>query len=145
MLFALGIGLGLVFPNLTLSVQNAAPIADLGIATSTSNFFRSMGGAFGAAIGGAYLANRLDVELVERLGAARLDELGGAGGLIRSPAVVKEFDIELRQPVIEAVSESVAGLALWAAPVMLVIAAIALLVRETILRNDSAIGGQDKA
>lgn len=143
-LFALGTGLGLVFPNLTLSVQNAAPPADLGIATSTSNFFRSMGGAFGAAIGGAYLANRLDVELVKRLGADRLAELGGAGGLIRSPAVVKEFEPDLRQPVVEAVAESVAGIARWAAPAMLLIAAVALLVRETALRTDSAVGGADK-
>ena len=143
-LFLLGVGLGLVFPNLTLSVQNAAPLADLGIATSTSNFFRSMGGAFGAAVGGAILTGRLNTELVDRLGAERLDELGGAEGLIRSPAVVKTFDEELRQPVVESVAEAVAVLALWAAPVMLAVGVLALLVRETPLRTDSAIGGQDK-
>ena len=142
-LFLLGAGLGLVFPNLTLSVQNASPFADLGIATSTSNFFRSMGGAFGAAVGGALLTRRLDIELVERLGQARLDDLGGAEGLIRSPAVVKTFDDDVRLPVIEAVSESVASLVWLSAPIMLVVAALAVIVRELPLRTTSSVGGQD--
>ena len=40
--------------------------------TSASNFFRSMGGAFGAALGGAILAHRLGDELAARLGEDRL-------------------------------------------------------------------------
>ena len=142
-LFILGIGLGLIFPNLTLTVQNAAAFADLGIATSTMNFFRSMGGAFGAAVSGAILTNRLDSELLSRLGADRLVEVGGAEGLIRSPEVVKEFAADLRQPVIEAVNESVVTIIWRATPVMLLIGALALLVREATLRTSSAIGGQD--
>jgi EmrB/QacA subfamily drug resistance transporter len=142
-LFLLGAGLGLVFPNLTLSVQNAAPFEDLGIATSTSNFFRSMGGAFGAAVGGAILTGRLNEELTNRLGATRLEEVGGAEGLIRSPAVVKDLDLELRQPIIEAVSDSVVAIVWWAAPVMAAVGVMALLVRETALRTSSAIGGSD--
>ncbi len=142
-LFLLGAGLGLIFPNLTLSVQNAAAFADLGIATSTSNFFRSMGGAFGAAVGGAILAGRLDTELADRLGAERLDEVGGAEGLIRSPAVVKDLDEALRQPIVEAVSESVVAIIWWAAPVMALVGVLALLVREVALRTSSAIGGTD--
>ena len=142
-LFLLGAGLGLVFPNLTLSVQNAAPFEDLGIATSTSNFFRSMGGAFGAAVGGAILTGRLDSELADRLGTARLNEVGGAAGLIRSPAAVKDLDLELRQPIIEAVSDSVVAIVWWATPVMAAVGVLALLVRETALRTSSAIGGSD--
>lgn len=143
-LFLLGAGLGLVFPNLTLSIQNAAAFADLGIATSTSNFFRSMGGAFGAAAGGAILTSRLDAELLERLGAARLREVGGAEGLIRSPAIVKTFDPDLRQPVVEAVSESVVSIIWRAAPMMAGVLLLGFLVRETALRTSSAIGGQDQ-
>lgn len=142
-LFVLGAGLGLVFPNLTLSVQNAAPLADLGIATSTSNFFRSMGGAFGAAVGGALLTDRLDTELAERLGDQRLADLGGAEQLIRSPAVVQTFDDEVRQPVIEAVSDAVASLVWLSAPLMVLVGVLALLVRETTLRTTSSVGGQD--
>jgi MFS family permease len=145
MLLMLGTGLGLIFPNLTLAVQNAAPLADLGIATSTSNFFRSMGGAFGAAVGGAILTHHLDDGLLDRLGAARLADVGGAEGLIRSPAVVKDFPPDLRLPVVEAVSDSVVAIIWRAMPVMLMILVLGLLVRETALRTSSSIGGEDAA
>lgn len=142
--FLFGFGLGLIFPNLTLTIQNASAFADLGIATSTMNFFRSMGGAFGAAVGGALLQSRLDRELLERLGSNRLAEVGGAEGLIRSPARVRELTPELREPVVEAVSESVIAIVWTAIPLMLALVAFAALVRETELRTSSAIGGADE-
>lgn len=139
-----GFGLGLIFPNLTLTVQNASPIEDLGIATSTSNFFRSMGGAFGAAVGGAVMTTQLGDRLLGRLGPDRLDDLGGASGLIRSPSAVRDLPDELRQAAIEAVSESVVALVWRAVPVMALVLLLGLFVREAPLRTSSAIGGQDK-
>lgn len=139
-----GFGLGLLFPNLTLTVQNASAFEDLGIATSTSNFFRSMGGAFGAAVAGAILTNRLDDELLSSLGPERLGDVGGAEGLIRSPRVVKDFPIDLRLPVIEAVSESVVSIVWRTLPIMLIVLALGIFVREAPLRTSSAIGGEDQ-
>ena len=55
----LGLGIGLVMPNLTTAIQNGVPRADLGAATSAAVFFRSLGGAFGAAVSGAILNTRL--------------------------------------------------------------------------------------
>jgi hypothetical protein len=43
-------GIGLVMPNLTTAIQNAVPRRDLDAATAAA-FFRSLGGALGAAIG----------------------------------------------------------------------------------------------
>jgi EmrB/QacA subfamily drug resistance transporter len=142
-LLLFGTGLGLIFPNLTLTIQNASPFEDLGIATSTSNFFRSMGGAFGAATGGAILATRLDTELIERLGASRVDDLGGASELIRTPELVRDLEPDLEAAAVEAVAESVVAIMWRSLPVMLAIAALALLVREAALRTNSAIGGDD--
>ncbi len=138
-----GLGLGLIFPNLTLSVQNAAPVEDLGIATSASNFFRSMGGAFGAAVGGAVVARQLDGELVERLGSSRLAELGGAEGVIRSPRIIRDFPADLQTVVVEAVTHSVVDLVWLAIPIMGVVAVLGLTTRERPLRTSSAIGGDD--
>ncbi len=142
-LLVFGMGLGLIFPHLTLTVQNASPVADLGIATSASNFFRSMGGAFGAAVGGAIMTAQLDGRLLDRLGVDRLDELGGAAGLIRSPRLVRDLPDDLRSAAIEAVSESVVTLIWWSIPAMTLILVLGLLVRELPLRTSSAIGGQD--
>jgi hypothetical protein len=56
---ALGLGLGLVMPNMTIAVQNALPAAHRGVGTATLAFFRSLGGVIGVAGSGAILAQRL--------------------------------------------------------------------------------------
>lgn len=144
-LFVLGMGFGLIFPNLTLTVQNAVGIEDLGIGTSTSNFFRSLGGAFGAAIGGALLTRQLDADLTARLGAGRLAELGGAQGLVRTPQLVKDLPDDLRQAVVESVAHSVVHVIWFAIPVMVLVWLVALTVKEHALRTDSALGGAKPA
>jgi len=63
LLVVLGMGIGLVLPNLTTAVQNAVAIGDLGVATATMAFFRSLGGAFGVAISGTILASVVHASL----------------------------------------------------------------------------------
>ena len=58
-LVLLGLGIGLVMPNLTTAIQNSVPRAVLGGATATAAFFRSLGGALGVALSGAVLAGQL--------------------------------------------------------------------------------------
>jgi len=54
-----GAGLGLFVQVALLAGQNSAAYRDLGVATGTLNFFKSLGGAFGAALFGAVLTARL--------------------------------------------------------------------------------------
>ena len=138
-LIVLGIGLGLVFPNLTVAVQNAAEIKDLGVATSTGNFFRNMGATFGAAVMGALLANQLEKDLDGSLSAARTAELGGAEGLIRSPDQVAKLPVELHDAVIDAVVHSVTSVLRWVAPIFVLSFLLALLIREKPLRTTTGI------
>jgi EmrB/QacA subfamily drug resistance transporter len=58
-LVMLGVGLGLVMPNLTTAIQNAVLPEDLGVATSSAAFFRSLGGALGVALSGAWMTSQL--------------------------------------------------------------------------------------
>jgi EmrB/QacA subfamily drug resistance transporter len=62
----LGLGLGLVMQVLVLAVQNAVDYKYLGVATSGSTMFRSIGGSIGVSLFGAIFANRLDTELAQR-------------------------------------------------------------------------------
>ena len=48
-----------MMPNLTTAIQNAVARRDLGAATASAAFFRSLGGALGAALSGAVLAAHL--------------------------------------------------------------------------------------
>ncbi|MGY5807026.1 DHA2 family efflux MFS transporter permease subunit [Rhizobium sp. LEGMi198b] len=58
-IFALGLGLGLVMPTMTVAVQNALPLAHRGVGTATLAFFRSLGGLIGVTGSGAILAYRV--------------------------------------------------------------------------------------
>jgi EmrB/QacA subfamily drug resistance transporter len=58
-IFALGLGLGLVMPNMTIAVQNALSTAHRGVGTATLAFFRSLGGLIGVTGAGAILAVQL--------------------------------------------------------------------------------------
>ena len=58
-ILALGLGLGLVMPNMTIAVQNALPLAHRGVGTATLAFFRSLGGLVGVAGAGAILSVQL--------------------------------------------------------------------------------------
>ncbi len=62
-LAVLGLGVGVSFPNLTTAIQNAVEREDLGVATATSSFFRTLGGGVGVAVSGAILTARLHVLL----------------------------------------------------------------------------------
>src|SRR4029453_17585746 len=55
----LGAGVGMVMQILVLATQNEAPVEDLGVATSTVTFFRSVGGSVGVALFGALFTSRL--------------------------------------------------------------------------------------
>ena len=51
----LGGGIGLVQPNITVAIQNAAERRDVGVATGSMLLFRAIGGAFGATLAGVML------------------------------------------------------------------------------------------
>ncbi|MCX4763317.1 MFS transporter [Streptomyces sp. NBC_01275] len=55
----LGLGIGMMMQNLVLSTQNQVAPSDLGSASSTVTFFRSLGGAVGVSALGAVMAHRI--------------------------------------------------------------------------------------
>lgn len=58
-----GFGLGIAMPVFTLAVQNALPQSELGVATSSTQLFRSIGGTVGMAVMGSVLNNQLTSNL----------------------------------------------------------------------------------
>ena len=65
----MGLGLGITFPSFTISVQNAVPHNLLGVVTSATQFYRSVGGALGLAVLGSYMASRFAAGLSDSLPA----------------------------------------------------------------------------
>ena len=54
-----GAGLGLSMQTIVIALQNSVDFSDMGVATSSNTFFRSLGSVFGTALFGAVLNNRL--------------------------------------------------------------------------------------
>ena len=96
-----GLGIGLVMQVLVLATQNAVDAKDLGVATSASSFFRSMGGAFGVAIFGSVFNNRLDHYLAD----AGPQLAGVDPAVLQSgPDALRSLPAETRTVVIDAFS-----------------------------------------
>ncbi|MBE2252924.1 MAG: DHA2 family efflux MFS transporter permease subunit [Myxococcus sp.] len=85
----LGLGLGPSIPLYTLAVQNAVPPHQMGVATSMTTFFRSMGSTVGVAIVGSLFATTFSESVSTRLAQA-------TGGL--PPEMVQRFSQRQRAP-----------------------------------------------
>lgn len=81
----LGVGTGATMPSVLMQVQNAAARRDVGAATGSMLFLRSMGGAFGSTLVGSLLVARFSAGLHAAgmadidLGSLRHGAEGGAG------------------------------------------------------------------
>lgn len=62
----LGLGFGMVLPTMSLIIQNAVPFQFMGVATSSSQFFRQIGAVMGIAIFGVVLTHTYRDELGQR-------------------------------------------------------------------------------
>jgi hypothetical protein len=61
--------MGAMMQNLVLAVQNAVDVRDIGAASASIAFFRTLGGAVGVSVLGAILANRARDGIVEGITA----------------------------------------------------------------------------
>ena len=62
-----GAGLGLSMQTIVIALQNSVSFQDMGVATSSNTFFRSLGGAFGTAVFGTIFSNRITYYLQDGL------------------------------------------------------------------------------
>lgn len=72
-MLCVGMGVGMTLQNFVLAVQNTVPLKDVGSASSTVSFFRSLGGTVGVAVLGAVMAR----QVAGSLASAGISEGGG--------------------------------------------------------------------
>ncbi len=133
----LGAGLGFTMQTVVTAVQNAVALRDLGVATSSVTFFRSMGGAFGTAIFGAVLSSRL----AHHLEAALPGGSAAVGGSLSDMQQIAGLPEAVRLPVLEAFMSALRDMFLVAVPFLVVAVLVALLIPEVRLRTrDDAVG-----
>jgi MFS family permease len=133
-MFVVGAGVGLVMQVLMVAVQNAVDFSVLGVATSTSTFFRSMGGTFGIAVLGAVLSSRLGDELAKRIPAAEAAKLGDPAKL-ENPVAIIRLPEPVHSQVVESFAHALQSVFLWSMPIAAVAFVFALVLREVPLRG----------
>ncbi|MGH7610694.1 MAG: MDR family MFS transporter [Candidatus Dormibacteria bacterium] len=152
-LFVLGVGIGPAMSGYTLVVQNAVPVARLGVATSTLTFGRQVGGTIGLAVAGTALSsslasdlpkdlakNGVPAQIAQHLAASSNSSLTGVGDVGAKlahalPAQVHPFIPAIVRSLHQALAQAIAG-SFWIGLVVAVVAVLsALFLREVPLRT----------
>jgi EmrB/QacA subfamily drug resistance transporter len=124
-MLVLGLGLGMVMQVLVLAVQNAVPYEMLGVATSGSTLFRSIGGSLGTAVLGAIFSGHLRSELPS--GAASEDGL--------DPTAIRHLPAAQHDVFINAFTDALQLVFTVATAVVLVAFVLSWLIPERPLRT----------
>jgi EmrB/QacA subfamily drug resistance transporter len=131
-LVVMGLGLGVTWPTYVVATQNAVDPADLGVATATLVFFRTMGGSLAVAALGGLLTNRLTAELPEHVGRGAVAHID-TNDLIQGPG--QHLQSPLRDGVEGALSASLHPVFLALIPLAAFGIALALGLKERPLRR----------
>ena len=140
----IGMGLGLSMQTIVIALQNAVKPQELGIATSSNTFFRSIGSTIGVAIFGAIYANRLAHYMPEEIGKLAKSNPAALEGVTpekidairNNTAIIKTFSPELQASIYHAFVHSFHIVFLSALPVTLLGLFLAFFLRETPLRTN---------
>ncbi len=132
----MGLGVGAAMQVTVLVVQNAADYRDLGVATSSVQFFRQMGGAFGVAVFGAIMNTRLAWELPRRVPPSAVASVDGdISRLLNSPAMIRELAPDVARGIAGSVEVAIQSVFWWAVPMMLLGFILSWFLEEIPLRE----------
>ncbi|MFJ8717043.1 MFS transporter [Streptomyces violaceus] len=137
----LGLGIGMMMQNLVLCTQNQVEPSDLGSASSTVTFFRSLGGAVGVSALGAVLGNKITDYVKDGLAdlgpkGAALGHAGTGGGGIPD---LDAMPAPLRTVVESAYGHGVADVFLYSAPLALLALLVSLFIKEVPLKTKGGL------
>jgi hypothetical protein len=126
----LGVGIGFTMQTLVLATQNEVPFRDLGVATSSVSFFRSMGGSIGVALFGALFNSGL----ASRLNGVQV-AVGEAATL--TPEAIRNLPGGSADEVISAFADALTSVFLYAVPLVALGFGLTWLLREKPLRRST--------
>ncbi|MFG3266820.1 MFS transporter [Streptomyces bobili] len=137
----LGLGIGMMMQNLVLSTQNQVAPSDLGAASSTVTFFRSLGGAMGVSALGAVMANRIGDYAEDGIAGLGPDYASAAGGSGSGDAIpdMDKLPLPLRTVMESAYGHGIADVFMIAAAMALLAFLITLFIKEVPLKTRGAL------
>ena len=141
----IGAGLGLSMQTIVIALQNSVDFQDMGIATSSNTFFRSLGGAFGTAIFGTILSNRVAYYLQENFATLSQSNPKAVEGfdpakleVVRSnTSVIATLPPEIRDTVLHSFTQTFHIVFYAAAPVTFIGFVLAFFLKEKPLQSST--------
>ncbi|MGH8776346.1 MAG: MDR family MFS transporter [Jiangellaceae bacterium] len=133
--YVFGAGLGFTMQIVVTAVQNAVERRDMGSATSSVMFFRSMGAAFGTAIFGAVLTSRLGHHLGEAGAASGLPGGADESEIANNVHAIQALPPDLHAIVVDAWVHSLRDVFLVALPFVLLAFITAFFIPELTLKT----------
>ena len=139
-----GAGLGLSMQTIVIALQNAVDFRDMGVATSSNTFFRSLGSVFGTALFGTILSNRVGYYLQSNFAELAKSDPGAMSGfdmsklesISNNTAVLETFSPVIKTTALEAFVSSFHIVFYAAVPITALGILLALMMRETPLRTN---------
>ncbi|MFI7606296.1 MDR family MFS transporter [Micromonospora sp. NPDC049366] len=132
-MFIVGTGVGMTMQNLVLAVQNTVALKDIGAASASVAFFRSLGGTIGVSVLGAVLARRVTDQITHDLAAAGVPTSGDGGG--SSNLNITALPDAVQHIVRAAYGDATGHIFLISAAIAVVGVIAALLLKPVTLRN----------
>lgn len=127
----LGLGLGMLMQNLVLSVQNTVKASDIGSASASVAFFRSVGGAIGVSVLGAVLGNHVKELATDGLAKLGIPASGNGGATMD----LKDLPAPIADIMRAAYGDATAGIFMISAIVGVVALLAVLFIKEIPLRR----------
>ena len=131
----MGFGSASIFSSTSIASQNGVEFHDLGVATATVMFFRSLGGSLGLAIFGTILNSTIRSEIPARTGIAAEK----ASSLIRSPEEIQKLVDVQRQAVVDSVALGVSRIFWCCVAIMVIGFFISLVLPEIPLKQRAGL------
>ena len=126
----MGMGGGSTFTSQSIAAQNAVDVGDLGVATATLNFLRTLGASLGLAVFGTVFTSTVKHELPRRIPSGVTRPKGALIGLIRQPEQIKALAPPVRDAVRDSISFGISRVFLICIPLAALAWLCAVLVRE---------------
>jgi hypothetical protein len=137
-----GFGMGFVMPVMLVVVQNTVEVRDLGTATASISFFRSMGGSFGVALFGAVLIASLTTRILRVPGHEALGSDPGVALLHAGVGALHLAPAALRPAVEAAVTQAFHDVFRVGAGLALLAFAAVLFLKEVPLKTTAGAAGK---
>ncbi|MBQ1093276.1 MDR family MFS transporter [Streptomyces sp. B93] len=132
----LGLGMGCLMQITMLVAQNSVEMKDMGVASSSTTLFRTLGSSFGVAIMGALFNHRVQDVMAERAGAAgsQIGQVTEQSAQLDAASLAK-LPAAAREAYQHAVSAGTHGAFLLGAGVAVVALVAAVFVKEVPLKG----------